>query len=249
MKRFLFTTVSLGVLGLMSPALGADLPAYTKAPALAAPAYDWSGFYVGVFGGGGFGNHNFTNALGNAGFANFTLNYDSTGAVAGGEAGYNAQSGNLVFGVEADGFWSGIKGNDVGVFNAGNATAIDTTNLRKGATVRARGGIAVDRLLLFFTGGWAYGDILHTSTAPGFLADQFTVHRSGLAAGGGIAYALTNNLIGKLEYRYYDFGDYTRPGLPVLTANGQLPYTVHSTYSVVTLGLDYKFGGPVVARY
>ena len=53
MKRILFTTVSLGVLGLMSPALVADLSVYTKAPAVVAPMYDWSGFYVGVFGGGG----------------------------------------------------------------------------------------------------------------------------------------------------------------------------------------------------
>jgi outer membrane immunogenic protein len=249
MKRILLTTVSLGVLGLISPALGADLPMYTKARAVATPAYDWSGFYVGVFGGGGFGNHNLTNALGNAGFANFTLNYDSTGAVAGGEVGYNAQSGNYLVGFEADGFWSGISGNNVGAFNAGNATAIDATKLRWAGTVRARGGIAVDRLLLFFTGGWAYGDLMHTNTDPVNGIDQFTVHRSGLTAGGGIAYALTNNLIGKFEYRYYDFGAYTRPGLPTLTANGQLPYTVNSTYSVVTVGLDYKFGGPVVARY
>jgi outer membrane immunogenic protein len=247
-KRILLTAVSLGVLGLMSPALGADLPAYTKAPALATPLYDWSGFYVGVFGGGGFGNHNLTNALGNAGFANFTLNYESTGAIAGGEVGYNAQSGNYLVGVEADGFWSGIKGSDVGAFNAGNAAAIDATNLRKGATVRARGGITVDRLLLFFTGGWAYGDFLHTNTDPVFGIDQFSTHRSGLTAGAGIAYALTNNVIGKFEYRYYDFGAYTRAGNP-LTPNGQLPYTVNNTYSVVTLGLDFKFGGPVVARY
>ena len=249
MKRILFTTVSLGVLGLMSPAFSADLPMYTKDPAAATPAYDWSGFYVGVFGGGGFGNHNLTNALGNAGFANFTLNYDSTGAVAGGEVGYNAQSGNLMVGVEADGSWSGISGSDVGAFNAGNATAIDATKLRWAGTVRARGGIIVDRLMLFFTGGWAYGDLMHTNTDPVNGIDQFTVHRSGLAAGGGIAYALTNNLIGKFEYRYYDFGAYTRPGLPTLTANGQLPYTVNNTYSVVTVGLDYKFGGPVVAKY
>jgi outer membrane immunogenic protein len=247
-KRILLTAVSLGVLGLMSPALGADLPAYTKAPALATPLYDWSGFYVGVFGGGGFGNHNLTNALGNAGFANFTLNYESTGAIAGGEVGYNAQSGNYLVGVEADGFWSGIKGSDVGAFNAGNAAAIDATNVRKGATVRARGGITVDRLLLFFTGGWAYGDFLHTNTDPVFGIDQFSTHRSGLTAGAGIAYALTNNVIGKFEYRYYDFGAYTRAGNP-LTPNGQLPYTVNNTYSVVTLGLDFKFGGPVVARY
>jgi outer membrane immunogenic protein len=248
MKRILLTAVSLGVLGLVSPALGADLPIYTKAPALATPAYDWSGFYVGVFGGGGFGNHNLQNALGNAGFANFTLNYESTGGIAGGEVGYNVQSGNVLVGVEADGFWSGIKGSDVGLFNAGNVAAIDATNLRDGATVRARGGITVDRLLLFFTGGWAYGDFLHTNTDPVNGIDQFSTHRSGLTAGGGIAYALTNNVIGKFEYRYYDFGGYTRAGNP-LTPNGQLPYTVNNTYSVVTLGLDFKFGGQVVARY
>jgi outer membrane immunogenic protein len=244
MKRILFTTVSLGVLGLMSPALGADLSPYMKAPAVAAPMYDWSGFYVGVFGGGGHGNHNLNNALGPAGFANFTVNYSSSGAIAGGEAGYNAQSGNYLIGIEGDGFWSNIKGDDN--FALGSN---DATRLRSGGSLRARGGITVDRLLLFFTGGWAVASLLHTNTDPVFGVDQFTNRRNGLAAGGGIAYALTDNLIGKIEYRYYDFGRYVRPGLPVLTANGQLPYTVDSTYSVVTLGLDFKWGGPVVAKY
>jgi outer membrane immunogenic protein len=247
MKRILFTTVSLGVLGLMSPALGADLPMYSKASPAVTPTYDWSGFYVGVFGGGGYGNHNLNNALGPAGFANYTINYSSTGAIAGGEAGYNVQSGNMVAGVEVDGFWSGIKGSDVSQFNAGTLPigSIDATSLRSGATVRARGGIAVDRLLLFFTGGWAYGDFQHTNTDPMLGVDQFTAHRSGLTAGGGIAYAITNNLIGKFEYRYYDFGRYER----LAPLNGQIPYTVDNTYSVVTLGLDYKFGGPIVAKY
>src|SRR5580704_7070010 len=112
MKRILFTTVSLGALGLLSPALGADLTPYMKAPPVATPLYDWSGFYVGVFGGYGLGNHNLNNALGPAGFANFTANYESKGGLAGGEAGYNVQSGNYLVGVEADGFWSDIKGND-----------------------------------------------------------------------------------------------------------------------------------------
>src|SRR5258706_14234106 len=112
MKRIFFTTVSLGVLGLMAPALAADLPVYTKAPALAAPMYDWSGFYVGVFGGGGYGNHNLNNALGPAGFANFTVNYSSKGGLGGGEAGYNWQSGNIVFGVDGDAVWSSFKGDD-----------------------------------------------------------------------------------------------------------------------------------------
>jgi outer membrane immunogenic protein len=243
MKRILFTAISLGVLGLMSPALGADLPIYTKAPAAAAPMYDWSGFYVGVFGGGGVGNHNLNNALGPAGFANFTVNYESKGALGGGEAGYNWQSGNIVFGVEGDAFWSSFKGDDA----AQALGAIDSTKLRWGATLRGRGGIAVDRLMLFFTGGWAYGEFLHTDTdlVNGLGIDQFTANRSGLTAGGGITYAITDSLIGKVEYRYFDFGRYVRAA----PLNGQLPYTVDNTYSVVTLGLDFKFGGPVVAKY
>src|SRR6202012_3506413 len=83
MKRILLTTASLGVLGLLPPALGADLPTYSKAPAIAAPVYDWTGVYVGVFGGGGFGNHNINNALGNTGAADFTANYSSQGGLAG----------------------------------------------------------------------------------------------------------------------------------------------------------------------
>ena len=243
MKRTLLAAVSLGVLGPLSPALGADLP-YAKAPVAVASVYDWTGFYIGGFGGGGLGNHNYNNANGPAGFANFTVNYDSTGAIGGGEVGYNAQSGNYLVGVEADAFWSGIKGSDA----SQQLGVIDQSNLRWGGTLRARGGITVDRLLLFFTGGWAFGDIQHTSTAAGFPVDQFTNHQSGLTAGGGIAYALTNNVIGKFEYRYYDFGRYNRSGNP-LTPNGQLPYTVDNTYSVVTIGIDFKFGGPAVAKY
>src|SRR5471030_2296245 len=125
MKRILLTTVSLGVLGLSAPALAADLTPYIKAPAAVSPIYDWSGFYVGVYGGGGFGNHNLNNANGmGAPFANFTVNYDSSGAIAGGEAGYNVQSGNIVVGVEADGFWSGIKGSDFNQFFAGNPLVV-----------------------------------------------------------------------------------------------------------------------------
>jgi outer membrane immunogenic protein len=252
MKRIFLTTISLGALGLMSPALGADLAPYGKAPV--APAYDWSGFYVGVFGGGGFGSHSVNNGTPN-GFTKYLFEYDSTGAVAGGEFGYNFQSGSYIVGAEATGFWSGISGTDASQIPSNGATQVDATNLRDVVTLVARGGVAVDRLLLYFTGGWAYGNIQHTDTnlaPPAGVnpVDQFTLNRSGLTAGGGIAYAISGNLIGKFEYRYFDFGAYSRPGLATgLTVNGQLPYTVNTQYSVVTLGLDYKFGGPVVAKY
>jgi len=244
MKRILLTTVFLGALGLASPALGADLP-YAKAPVVAPQVYDWTGFYVGGFGGGGFGNHDLLNSNGPTASEVFTFNYTSTGAIAGGEFGYNWQSGNYLIGFEADGFWSGIKGSD-----ATQALGfVDQSDLRWGATLRARGGITVDRLLLFFTGGVAFGDIVHTSTNPGFPVDQFSNHRPGLTAGGGVAYAITNNVLGKLEYRFYDLGKYSRTGPNGLTPSGLLPFSVNNTYSVVTVGFDFKFGGPVVAKY
>src|SRR4029077_1754781 len=105
MKKILLTTVALSALGLMSPALAADLPIYGKAPAVATPAYDWSGFYVGVFGGYAWGNHNLNNAVGaGAPLPNFTNNYESEGGFGGGEIGGNWQSGNVVVGIEADAF-------------------------------------------------------------------------------------------------------------------------------------------------
>jgi outer membrane immunogenic protein len=250
MKRILFTTVSLGVLAAVSPALAADLGAYTKAPAVAAPIYDWTGVYIGAFGGGGFGNHNINNgaaAGGNVfGVTNFAANYASQGGLGGGEIGYNWQSGNIVFGVEGDAFWSGIKGNDIATAGTFPVGSTDATSLRWGATARVRGGITVDRLMLFFTGGWAYGDFSHTDISlAGGGTDKFTFTRSGLTAGAGIAYALTNNVLGKFEYRYYNFDTFNR----VTPTNGVASYSVTNTYSVVTLGLDFKFGGPVVAKY
>src|SRR6201994_3548243 len=99
MKQFLLTTVSLGVLALGSPAFGADLP-FKARPAVPA-VYDWTGFYIGGFGGYAFGNQNLNNSLGPAGFANFTTNWETHGAFGGGEAGYMWQFGSVVVGIEA----------------------------------------------------------------------------------------------------------------------------------------------------
>jgi outer membrane immunogenic protein len=245
MKKMLLTAVSLGALALGSPALAADLPMKAAAPVV--PVYDWSGFYVGGFGGYAFGNQNLVNAQGLAGFANFTSNWETHGAFGGGEAGYNWQLGTALFGIEGDVAGTNIQGrNNFGLTDVNGAPMDDFNKLKWIASIRARGGIVVDRLLLFFDGGWAFGDIQHTNTVAGGAVDSFTVHRSGLAAGGGIAWAFTNNVIGKVEYRYYDLGTYHRDA-PLNTA---MPYQVSNTYSTVLLGLDFKFGGgSVVAKY
>jgi outer membrane immunogenic protein len=253
MKRILLSTASLGIMALMSPALAADLP--LKAPSATASVYDWTGVYVGAFGGVGYGNHNVNNATGQAvPFADFTANYTSTGGVAGGEVGYNWQSGSLVVGVAGNLAWTGIKGSDANQFNAGafpGVAAVDADNLRWTGALLASVGYAVDRWLLYFDGGYAFGDIQHTNTPLIGPVDRFNVTGNGLTGGAGIAYAVTNNVIAKFDYRYTSFTGYNRPGSTItgLTVNGQLPYSTVSTYSVVTLGLDFKFGGPVVAKY
>jgi len=245
MKRILLTYVTLGALAFATPALAADLG--VKAPPLAPAVYDWSGFYIGGVGGYGFGNQNVNNPNGPAGFADFTANFETHGPMAGGEVGYNWMAGNILFGLEGDGLWTNIQGRDNFALTDINGLPVDDANkLNWVASVRARGGIAVDRLLLFFDGGWADGSITHTNTVLGGAVDTFSSTRSGLTAGGGIAYAITDNLIGKIEYRYYDLGTYHRD-VPLNTA---LPYTVANTYSTVLLGLDFKFGnGLLAAKY
>ena len=239
MKRILLASVALGALALGTPVFAADLA--VKAPPLAPSVYDWSGFYIGGFRGYGFGNQNINNTSGPAGFANFTANYETRGALAGGEVGYNWMVGQIMFGLEGDGAWTNIQGNDNFALGWN-----DASRLKWVGSLRVRSGIAVDRLLLFFTAGWAEGGIDHVNTNPGVGVDAFSASRSGLAAGGGIAYAFTNNVVGKIEYRYYDLGTYHRD----VPTNGVLPYNVANTYSTVLLGLDFKFGaGPVVAKY
>jgi outer membrane immunogenic protein len=259
MKRIRLSTASLCMLGLMTPALAADLP-YAKAPSATASVYDWTGVYVGAFGGGGYGNHNVNNSTGSAvPFADFSANYASTGGVAGGEVGYNWQSGSFVAGVGGELSWTGIKGNDSSQFAAGafpGVAAVDADNLRWSGALLAKAGYTIDRWMFFFEGGYAFGSIQHTNTASprvaGFpLVDTFNVSANGLTGGGGVAYALTNNVFAKFDFRYTSFTGYSRGNantMPV-TPNGQMFYSTVSTYSVVTLGLDFKFGGPVVAKY
>jgi outer membrane immunogenic protein len=246
MKRILLAAIAAGALALGTPAIAADLP--VKAPSVAPPGYDWSGFYFGGLAGYGFGNQNLNNALGPAGFANFTTNWETHGPMAGGEAGYNWMIGNILLGIEGDGLWTNIQGQDNFALSDINGLPMNDANkLNWVASLRVRSGIAVDHLLLFFDAGWADGKITHTNTVPGGTTDTFSATRSGLAAGGGVAFAITDNIIGKIEYRYIDLGAYHRD----TPANTAMPYNVANTYSTVLLGLDFKFGGGsrVAAKY
>src|SRR5258707_15654434 len=131
MKKFLLGTVGLIALGMASaPASAADLAArpYTKAPPMMAAIYDWSGFYIGINGGGAT-SHNCWDVAGGVREGC----HDATGGTVGGQVGYRWQTGPVVFGVEAQGNWADFKGDNVSpVFADRNRTKIDAFGLFTG---------------------------------------------------------------------------------------------------------------------
>src|SRR5215831_9673565 len=101
MKKFLLVTSSLFALGAFAPASAADLAArpYTKAPPMPAAVYNWTGFYLGIVGGGAWQSDS---------------DPKMKGGFVGGTAGYNWQTGNVVFGLEADGNWADVSASVTG---------------------------------------------------------------------------------------------------------------------------------------
>src|SRR5439155_8111022 len=132
---------ALTAFGFSQAAVAADMPVKAPAPAVVA-AYNWSGFYIGVQGGYGWGHHD-RSLLPPGTFAN---SYDSRGALIGVYGGYNWQWTNVVAGIEADYNWSGVKGDDGGV-----GGTVDETMIRGVGTVRCRIGIAYNQALFFIT--------------------------------------------------------------------------------------------------
>jgi outer membrane immunogenic protein len=243
MKRFaLAAAIALSA----TPALAADLPAPPppQAPAayvpVAAPVYNWGGVYVGINGGYGFGNSNwdFSSIVG---FPASTGNFDINGPLVGGTIGANFQTGQFVFGVEADGDWTDIKGS-AGVCNP---FTCQTSNDWL-ATLRGRVGYAIDRVLFYGTAGGAAGDVKATFSgtfpAPvGAFSISSNSSEFGWTAGAGVEYAVTNNLTAKVEYLFVDLGNGSL-SCPVATC-GVPSVPVSFEANLVRAGLNYKFGG------
>lgn len=219
MKRLVLAGVSaLALVTMMGAANAADLPRRnampTKAPAYAAP-YNWTGFYVGVNGGGGWGRSNVS--------APFTSgDFNTSGGLIGGTLGYNYQMGQAVFGLEGDVDWSNIRGSSA----CGAGFACETRNDWLG-TARGRIGYAFDRFMPFVTGGAAFGNIKNSVTGIG----SSDVTKTGWALGGGIEGAIAGPWTAKAEYLYTDLGH----GGSVLGAEARFKA------NVVRAGLNYRF--------
>ena len=254
---------------LATGALAADLPMgpYAKAPLYAAPLFNWTGFYVGGNVGYSFGRSNdastLTNAAGAALFAS-SGNSNLNGVIGGAQIGYNWQIQSFVFGIEGDIQGSNEKGNRTFTCSSCEppaAVALLTPvaveqKIDWFGTLRGRAGVAVSPMfLLYATGGLAYGqvDTNEKIGVPSVLFPAPTTTNVGWTAGAGIEGAIGGGWTARLEYLYVDLGKVDGSFVTVIPALGGgvivSNYSSHITDNVVRLGINYKFNGPVVARY
>jgi outer membrane immunogenic protein len=251
MKKLLLGAVGLVVLGLAAPAVAADLPArtYTKAPPpIAAAIYDWSGFYIGANGGWGTSRKCWTNTstFGVATIPNVSEGcHDASGGTAGGQIGYRWQSSAWVFGLEGQGNWADFKGSNISTLLVTNNSKIDAFGLFTGQV-----GYAWNNALLYVKGGGAVTSDKYSGTLPGFPIDSAKETRWGGTVGAGIEYGFAPNWSAALEYDHLFMGKatntFTATILPSLVTRTD---SINQDVDMVTARINYRFGGPVVARY
>jgi outer membrane immunogenic protein len=227
MKKLVFALILLSA----TAASAADLPSQQpyRAPIVVSPAFDWTGFYVGVMGGYGWSNSATVGGIA-------VTNADLKGAFAGGTLGYNVQMGQFVFGVEADAAWSDINHTET-IF--GLLTAQD--KIQSFGAVTARGGIAVNNVLIYGKGGYAWMDNQISASAFGLTASESHFH-DGWTIGGGIEYAFAGPWSVKGEYMFARYLSET-----YLAAAGGV--TLAADVNTFKAGINYRFNAPITARY
>ncbi|UFZ06017.1 porin family protein [Bradyrhizobium ontarionense] len=237
MKKLLLMTTALVVLA--SPALAADLAArpYTKAPPpVMAAIYDWSGFYIGVNGGGGWSKNTWDLVGGGR-----EGSHDASGGTVGGQVGYRWQMNQFVFGVEAQGNWADLSGDNVSaVFATRNRTKTDAFGLFTGQV-----GYAFNNVLLYAKGGAAVTSNKYTITnaaTGGFLASNDNTRWGGVI-GAGLEYGFAPNWSLGVEYDHL-FMDRQTVSFGAFGSD-----SIKQDVDLFTARLNYRFGGPVVSRY
>lgn len=239
MKELITAAVASLALGIGS-ASAADLarptPMYTKAPPMAA-APEWTGWYVGVEGGYGWGRAEQTDALG---FDSGRYNVD--GGLVGGTLGYNWQLNNIVLGLEGDGSWADINGSSAvgtcGVGVVGSCYA----KLDALGTVRGRLGMAFGNFLPYITGGLAIGDLHGWEDGGGSGSST----QAGWTFGGGVEFMLNRQWSAKVEYLHTDLGNHNLFNDPIGAGGAPVAENVKFTTDLIRGGINYHFslGGP-----
>jgi outer membrane immunogenic protein len=178
----------------------------------AAPVFTWSGFYVGAQVG-----YAWSEIDTRVSFADLSSagEFEADGLVGGVHAGFTYQLGSVVAGVEGDIEAAGLKGEHrfADLFDAGIVDTLDVeTQINVQGSIRARLGFALERALIYATGGVAFANVENTYTATFNPAvpvapdrESFESTEWGWTLGAGLEYAVTDNLTGRVEYRYTKF--------------------------------------------
>jgi outer membrane immunogenic protein len=240
------------------------------------PTYGWSGAYAGLHAGYGWGHNkaHLVSVLDGVPMSlpsleleeiPSTYRFNSSGILGGWQAGINQQIGRLVLGIEADGSYTGLKGDTTatGLVTSGTpattSTFISTQSHRMNwlATLRARFGYTPSKaLLLYATGGLAVGNVTDSvllqfiSTGGSTFFGARSVTLAGWTAGAGAEYRLSRNWTAKVEYLYFDLGNTTISGRDVRFPNQ--PFQEQSRFDhsghIVRIGVNYRFGAPTADR-
>ncbi len=225
MKRFtLLACAGLLAAAMAAPSLAADLHPPLKAPVYVAP-FSWSGFYVGINGGYGWGTSNWSSSVTSG-------KPKPNGGLVGGTIGYNLQTGNWVWGIEGDIDASWMKGSDNTGTGLCSGSAGCETKDSWFSTVRGRIGYAFDRWLPYITAGGAFGDVKMTPNAGTSTTDT----QAGWTAGAGVEWAFIGNWSAKLEYLYADLGKANCGA-----TNCGISTDVSFKPNIVRLGVNYRF--------
>jgi outer membrane immunogenic protein len=256
-KLILSAAVVGAVLGI-GAASAADLPMKATPYAAPAPIFSWTGCYVGVHAGAG--------VLLDQGYQSSSVSmvtlqpFDrhGVGGLAGGQIGCNYQTGRLVFGIEGDGFWSGMKVTQDSFGGINGSTLEGTATIKNNwdFDVAGRFGVAFDHALVYGKAGWVFGgfDWNYADALPGTYRNQASATLDGLLIGLGLEYAFTNNWTAKFEYDYLGFGaknvKFTESCSCALIAGG-FTQNVSADKHIFKVGINYLFNAaaPLVARY
>jgi outer membrane immunogenic protein len=249
MTKILLGTTMLAGLLIAGAAQAADMP--LKAPR-AAPYYsDWTGFYLGIHGGYGWGEIN----PDDFDFGGSFHNPKPKGGLFGAQAGYNWQYGRAVVGLELDYSGASLKDDQqVNIFSICEIDALRTSvkqscdtvglavrsKIDQLASARARVGyLLTDNLLAFGTAGLGWGHSSETIAVTFNGSDIFALKAKtdhfGWVAGGGLEYKFAQNWLIRGEYLHYDFGVDSFAFQPILTINSK------TTVDVARGALSYKF--------
>ena len=248
-----FLPAAIATVAVTASASAADLAArpYTKAPApMIAAVYDWSGFYIGLNGGGASSRecYTITAVAGAAVNPNSEGCHDATGGLAGGQIGYRWQSASWVFGIEAQGDWADLKGSNssrTAIIPYLNETKIDAIGLFTGQV-----GYAWSNVLWYVKGGAAVTDNKYNSffTATGVVFNQTSETRWGGVVGTGIEIGFAPNWSVAAEYDHLFMGERSIT-FPVSAIAVTRTDNIRQNVDMGTIRISYRFGGPVVAKY